>query len=204
MQVILASQSPARLAELRRAGLEPIVHVSHVDESAIDARDCEELVALLATAKARAVRDLITIDQPTVLIGCDSILEFQGRAYGKPGSATAAVQRWRMMRGSQGMLHTGHHIRVIDDHGERAATRIGTTAVHFADLSDAEIAAYVASGEPSHVAGAFTIDGLGGAFITRVEGDPHNVVGISLPLVRQTLLDLGVSWHELWATNEQP
>ncbi len=198
MRVVLASKSPARLAELRRAGIEPVVIPSEVDESGVVALDCEELVATLATLKARAVRDTLAIDSPTVVIGCDSMLEFGGRPFGKPGTASAARQRWLMMRGGRGILHTGHHVRVIDDRGERAATRTESTEVFFADLSDDEIDAYVATGEPAKVAGAFTIDGYGSAFITRLIGDHHNVSGISLPLLRQTLIDLGVEWVSLW------
>lgn len=201
MRVVLASESPARLAELRHAGVDPQVLVSGVDESVVDGGDPSSMVAALATLKAEAVRPLIAVDPaegPVIVIACDSMLEMDGRVHGKPGTPQAAIARWYRMRGRQGMLHTGHHVIVLDGERTRSATRVGTTTVTFADLSDAEIAAYAATGEPQKVAGAFTIDGWGGPFITRIEGDPHNVVGISLPLVRQMLLDMGIGWHLLW------
>lgn len=127
------------------------------------------------------------------------MLEFEGRPHGKPGSAQEAILRWRRMRGQTGVLHTGHHVSVWDAAGNRRRiSRVASTTVTFADLTDAEIAAYAATGEPERVAGGFTTDSYGGPFVTRMEGDPHNVVGISLPLVRQMLLDLGVQWHTLW------
>lgn len=198
MRVILASKSPARLLELTRAGINAEVIVSDFDESEIDGGDIEELVAKLATAKAQKVWQELAKTEPMLVIGCDSMLELAGRAYGKPGSAEMAIEYWKRMNGQTGLLHTGHHIRVFDDRGERAETRVGTTVVKFADLTVEEITAYALTGEPEKVAGGFTIDSFGAAFVTRVEGDPHNVVGISLPLVRQILADLGVPWHKLW------
>ncbi len=201
IRFVLASKSPARLETLRRAGVRPEVIVSGVDEDAVDAASPRELTATLAALKAGAVaRGLAPVSTETVVLGCDSVLELHGEAHGKPRTAAAAAERWRRMRGRQGVLHTGHHIVVLSGDTQRAATRVASTTVHFADITDDEIAAYVATGEPQHVAGAFTIDGYGGAFITALAGDPHNVVGVSLPLVRVMLADLGVPWHLLWCT----
>jgi septum formation protein len=124
------------------------------------------------------------------------VLELDGEVHGKPASAEAATRRWQGMRGRSGVLHTGHC--VVDTATGRSLARAARTVVHFADLDDAEIAAYVATGEPLGVAGAFTIDGLGGAYVTGIEGDPHTVVGISLPLLRVMLAELEVAWHDLW------
>ena len=131
-----------------------------------------------------------------LVLGCDSVLELDGEAHGKPADADDAVRRWRSMRGRSGVLHTGHCLRDTADGRTAAAT--ASTVVHFADLDDDEIAAYVATGEPLHVAGAFTIDGLGGAFVTGIEGDHHNVVGLSLPLLRDLVAELGHRWTDLW------
>ncbi|HEY5981148.1 MAG TPA: Maf family protein, partial [Microlunatus sp.] len=193
--------SPARLATLRSAGLNPEVEVSGVDEDTIHADSVPDLVAALARAKAEAVAtrrlsaDTAGIGSDQVVIGCDSLLELDGSGLGKPVDAADAVQRWRMMRGRSGVLHTGHQLIRLPDGATRTAT--ASTTVHFADLDDAEIDAYVATGEPLLVAGAFTIDGLGGPYVTRIEGDHHNVVGISLPLLRGLLADLGVPWTDL-------
>ncbi|HEX2177555.1 MAG TPA: nucleoside triphosphate pyrophosphatase [Nocardioidaceae bacterium] len=193
-RLVLASASPARLQTLRRAGLDPEVMVSGVDESAVEAESPGDVAAELAQRKARAVAE--RLDGPALVVGCDSVLELNGETLGKPGSAEDAVRRWRAMRGRSGALHTGHC--VVDTATGRTESATGSTTVHFADLTDAEIDAYVATGEPLHVAGAFTIDGLGGAFVRRIEGDPHNVVGISLPLLRELVAALGVSWTDLW------
>ncbi len=131
-----------------------------------------------------------------LVLGCDSVLELDGAALGKPASAADAVERWRAMRGRSGVLHTGHCLR--EAASGRVAAATASTTVHFADVSDAEIAAYVATGEPLWVAGAFTIDGLGGAFVTGIEGDHHNVVGVSLPLLRDLVAELGHEWTGLW------
>lgn len=188
MRFVLASASPARLATLRAAGLEPEVIVSGVDESAITADSTAELVQRLADAKLAAVVERLAGE--AFVLACDSLLEFDGRSLGKPESADAAVERWRTMRGRSGILHTGHAL-----HGPAGTTRrTVSTTVHFADVTDAEIGAYVASGEPLVVAGAFTIDGLGGWFVERVDGDHHNVVGVSLPAVRAMVRAQG---HEL-------
>ena len=194
-RLVLASASPARLATLRAAGIAAEVMVSGVDESSVTADDPERLCARLATAKAAAVADRLAGEQAWV-IGCDSVLELDGRAYGKPGSAAAAVARWRSMRGRSGVLHTGHCVRDVS--GAASLTRVASTTVHFADVSDDEIEAYAASGEPLRAAGAFTLDGLGGAFLTAVDGDPHTVVGISPALLRAMLAELGVAWLDVW------
>ncbi len=194
MRLVLASASPARLATLRAAGLDPEVVVSDVDESLVTGLPPAELAAELARRKGEAVARRLG-DPAALVIGCDSVLELDGEGHGKPHDPRTAVARWRAMRGRSGVLHTGHHVRL----GDRAVTRGAATTVHFADLSDAEIDAYVDTGEPLVVAGGFTLDGLGGAFVTRIEGDHHNVVGISLPLLRTVLAELEVSWTDLWS-----
>jgi septum formation protein len=200
VRLVLASASPARLATLRAAGLDPEVLVSGVDESAVTADSVADLTGRLARLKAEATSARLTLDgQSTVVIGCDSLLELDGAAYGKPSSAAEAEDRWRRMRGRSGVLYTGHHLVLRRDGVEECRSAVASTTVHFANLSDAEIGAYVATGEPLQVAGAFTVDGLGGPFVTAIEGDYHNVVGISLPLLRDLLADLGVAWPELRA-----
>ncbi|KRF18825.1 septum formation protein Maf [Nocardioides sp. Soil797] len=194
-RLVLASKSPARLAVLKAAGVEPEVIVSGVDESLLDGLPPPELALQLAELKASAVAGRLTGDR--LVLGCDSVLELDGMALGKPGSPEEATSRWVEMRGRSGVLHTGHALHHLAS-GQVAAASASTT-VHFADVSDDEIAAYVATGEPLHVAGAFTIDGLGGAFVTHIEGDHHNVVGLSLPLLRDLLAELGQSWVALWS-----
>lgn len=211
--LVLASASPARLATLRSAGIEPTVAVSAVDEPAVLAAAGDvppaEAVLLLARAKAR---DVAPGHAGALVLGCDSMLELDGQVLGKPADAAEARERWRAMRGRSGRLHTGHWL-VDRRHGAggdaggggagggdvaRESGATSTTVVHFADVTDAEIDAYVATGEPLWVAGAFTIDGLGGAFVTGVEGDHHGVVGLSLPLLRDLLAARGVPLHTLW------
>lgn len=200
MRLILASQSPARLETLRRAGVEPEVIVSGVDEGTVPARPAADLALELARRKATAVAERTPRrDAVEVLIGCDSVLELDGQTHGKPADADEAVRRWLTMSGRTGVLHTGHHVIRRDADGAREMGRTGSTTVHFAEVSRAETEAYVATGEPLAVAGAFTIDGLGGAFVTGIEGDHHNVVGLSLPLLRDVLGELGVAWPDLWA-----
>ncbi|MFD4992801.1 Maf family protein [Cellulosimicrobium cellulans] len=216
LRLVLASRSPARLATLRAAGVEPLVRVSGVDEDAVlraaaaerDGLDPVDAVLVLARAKAEEiVRTLADdgsgapIDDPALLVGCDSMLELDGEVLGKPADADDARARWHAMRGRAGVLHTGHwlvDLRASSDGGTgTAAGATSSTTVHFADLTDDEIDAYVATGEPLHVAGAFTVDGLGGPYVERIEGDHHGVVGISLPLLRALLREAGVAWHEL-------
>jgi septum formation protein len=194
-QLVLASASPARLRLLRDAGIEPRVVVSGVDESTLSNDDPSELVTLLARAKARSVADDTSVTDALVL-GCDSMLAFDGETLGKPGSPAAATERWQRMRGRSGVLLTGHC--VIDTASRAEACAVGKTVVHFGDPSDAEIAAYVATGEPLHVAGAFTLDGRAAPFIDGIEGDASNVIGLSLPLLRRLLARLDVGITELW------
>ena len=195
--LILASASPARLATLRRAGLNPDVIVSDVDEDSVFGPTPAATTELLAVCKAEAVVARVEPTPGTLVLGCDSLLELDGVALGKPGTASAATERWRQMRGRSAVLHTGHCL--IAPASGRRATATASTTVRFADVSDAEIEAYVATGEPLRVAGAFTIDGRGGAFVEGIEGDHHNVVGVSLPLLRQMCSALGVRWTDLWA-----
>ncbi len=193
---VLASASPARLQTLRNAGLDPVVIVSGVDESQLDGLPPAELALQLAELKCAAVAERDEVPDDAVVLGCDSVLELDGAALGKPDDATDAVRRWQRMRGRSGVLHTGHCLR--DAASGRVAAATASTTVSFADVSDEEIEAYVATGEPLHVAGAFTVDSLGGAFVTRIEGDHHNVVGVSLPLLRDLVIELGHSWTALW------
>ena len=192
-QLVLASASPARLRLLRDAGLDPSVVVSGVDESAMTGGDPRTLVQSLAEAKAAAVA--ATVGDALVL-GCDSLLELDGEALGKPPSADHAVARWQRMRGRSGILLTGHCL-IDTATGERAG-EVAATTVHFGRPSDDEITAYVATGEPLHVAGAFTLDGRSGPFIDGIDGDPGNVLGVSLPLLRSLLDRLGVRLVDLW------
>ncbi|MFZ1411383.1 MAG: nucleoside triphosphate pyrophosphatase [Micropruina sp.] len=204
MRLILASASPARLETLRRAGLSPEVIVSGVDEDAIAADTPAQLAARLADLKAEAVSALVIatgVEVTTVIVGCDSLLEVDGTAFGKPSDPEDALQRWQRLRGSSGVLHTGHRVIVLSPGSDPACaerTAVASTIVHFAELTDQEIEAYVATGEPLAVAGAFTVDGFGGPFVVGIEGDHHNVVGISLPLLRVLLGELGVAWPALW------
>jgi septum formation protein len=199
VRLVLASASPARLQTLRSAGLSPEVLVSGVDETTVTANTVPELVSRLARLKAETAAARLDQDsQTTIVVGCDSLLELDGTAYGKPGSAAEAIERWRRMRGRSGVLHTGHHVLLRHAGHQQSESAIASTTVHFADLTDAEITAYVATGEPLEVAGGFTVDGLGGAFVARIEGDHHNVVGLSLPLLRTLLAGLGIAWPSLW------
>jgi len=206
MRLILASASPARLSTLQRAGLSPEVIVSEVDESRFTADTPAKLAEHLAREKAESVFAALGSPPDCIVIGCDSVLDFEGRPEGKPGTPAAAKALLKRTRGRSGTLVTGHHVivsKMVRDKADSPritrANRVGTTIVHVADLTDEEIDAYVATGEPIEVAGGFTIDGLGGAFITGIEGDPHNVVGVSLPLLRVMLTDAGVNWPSLWA-----
>ena len=198
-RLVLASASPARLATLRAAGIEPSVQVSGVDEEQVTGLAPAALAQRLAELKCAAVA--AQQHDGSLVLGCDSVLELDGAALGKPRDAEEAVDRWRVMRGRAGTLHTGHCLR--DTASGREVTATGSTVVHFADVTDAEIASYVESGEPLQVAGAFTVDGLGGAFVTRIEGDHHNVVGLSLPLLRDLVAELGHGWTDLWSRRRQ-
>ncbi|RSM42223.1 septum formation inhibitor Maf [Amycolatopsis balhimycina DSM 5908] len=204
MQFVLASQSPARLALLRSAGLDPAVFVSGVDEDAVAAALTDpsppELVAALAAAKAEAVLDKVAATHPdAVVVACDSMLNIGGQMVGKPGSPDIARRRWAAMAGTSGELLTGHAVVRLDG-GTRAKEASGweSTTVRFGTPSAAEIDAYVASGEPLHVAGGFTIDGLGGWFVEGLDGGHTSVIGISLPLTRRLLAEVGVSVVDLW------
>lgn len=196
MRLILASKSPARLKVLRRAGLHPEVMVSGFDERQVIDPVPTSLAARLAEHKGSTV--LPQLEGDFVLLACDSVLEFEGKAHGKPGTEAAAITQWHRMRGKNGLLHTGHFVAVSRDGELTRQVRVGSTMVEFSDLSDEEIRAYAATGEPQRVAGAFTIDGIGGAFVTAVHGDPYNVIGVSLPLFRQMVIDAGLAWPDLW------
>ncbi len=207
---VLASASPARLAVLRAAGIDPQVRVSGVDEDALIAArgptSPAELVAALAAAKALDVVPDVARDSAqgwvdAVVVGCDSMLHIGGELVGKPHTHAVARQRWAAMAGRSGELLTGHCVlRVRDGAVTAQATGTQTTVVHFADPPEAELDAYLATGEPLEVAGAFTLDGRGGWFVEGIEGDPSSVVGIGLPLVRRLLAEVGVSVTSLWTT----
>jgi septum formation protein len=206
VRLYLASTSPARLATLRAVGVEPILLASDVDEDAAVAAagplTPTETVLLLARLKAEAVLGR-TVDGAPIdgfVLGGDSMFELDGVVYGKPHLPEVARERWLLQRGREGQLHSGHWL--VDHRGGVAAGATGgvsTSTVRFAsDIGDDEIDAYVATGEPLQVAGAFTIDSLGAPFISEVRGDPHAVVGLSVALVRELLLEFDVSWHRLW------
>jgi len=199
-RLVLASASPARRRTLASAGIDVDVVVSGVDESTVDSSRADTLCATLARMKAEAVATRLRRQgdkDGALVLGCDSVLAFDGQILGKPSGAADARARWHRMRGRSGELLTGHClIRLADD---RHAEAVGTTTVRFADVTDAEIEAYLATGEPLQVAGAFTIDGLGGAFVESIVGDPGTVIGVSLPLLRRLLADLGVPISRLWA-----
>ncbi|MFI1097117.1 nucleoside triphosphate pyrophosphatase [Streptomyces sp. NPDC020917] len=194
--LVLASASPARLGLLKQAGFDPRVIVSGVDEEVISAPTPAELARVLAEAKAGAVAGGGLLDGGELVVGCDSVLELDGRALGKPADAAEATDRWRQMRGRHGVLQTGHC--VIDTSSGRQVSATASTTVRFGSPDDEEIAAYVASGEPLYVAGAFTLDGRSAPFVDGIDGDAGNVIGLSLPLLRSLLADLGVRITDLW------
>lgn len=209
---MLASASSGRLKVLRQAGVDPLVVVSGVDEDAVAAAlgpDAPpgDVVCALARAKADQVAGELDGDIAAncVVVGCDSMLYLEDRLWGKPGSADAAVSQWRLMGGRSGELHTGHCLLRLRDGAitHREVESLCTT-VHFATPSDADLRAYVAHGEPWHVAGGFTLDGLGGWFVDRIDGDPSNVIGVSLPLLRSLLGRVGLSVSALWEANAEP
>lgn len=205
-RLVLASSSPARLALLRSAGIEPEIVLPETDEPALAAQaklenpnlSAQELVGLLAKAKAESVlHDLST--QGALILGGDSALEFQGEVLGKPHEPKVALERWAKLSGNVGVLHSGHYL--IDNRDPAnpvGAQMVSSTKVFFSKLSNQEIADYVATGEPLKVAGAFTIDGLGGAFIDRIEGDSHTVVGLSLKVLRELAAGFGVHYPSFW------
>lgn len=209
-RLILASQSPARTKLLSNAGIAHDVLVSDVDEDAVQAHygvtDPHDTALLLARAKAEAVASLPEADGALV-IGCDSVFEFDGEAHGKPYTADVAKERMLRMSGSMGVLHTGHWLvdcrdtEGSDDDGPGSGATVGSVSsaeVHFMDMSEDEIDTYIATGEPLQCAGSFTIDGYGGAFIRKVDGDPHTVVGLSISTLRGLLRQAKVSVTELW------
>ena len=200
MRLYLASTSPARLATLRAAGVEPVVLPSQVDEDAAVAAagplTPTEMVQFLGRLKAEAV---VGPEIDGFIVGCDSAFELDGRVYGKPHTAEVARERWMLQRGREGQLHSGHWLIDHRDGELRGAVgAVSSSYVRFANLTDAEIDAYIATEEPLEVAGAFTIDSLGAAFITEVRGDPHTVVGLSVSTLRQLLLGFGVAWPAFW------
>jgi septum formation protein len=193
---VLASQSPARLQLMRQAGLDPEVVVSGVDESALSAPRVAELVALLAASKAAAVARSET---DALVVGADSVLEFRGAALGKPTDVADARVRWERMRGRSGVLHTGQAVLDVRDGAvTQRDVGVSSTVVHFASPTPAELEAYLATGEPLAVAGAFTLDGLGAPFVRRVDGDPAAVVGLSLATLRTQLGRRGLALTDLW------
>lgn len=207
-KLVLASTSPARLRLLRDGGIEPITISPGVDEELLtedglasgDITNTQDMVLSLARAKAEAVLNHPDA-QGALIIGCDSSLDLDGEALGKPHDPEVAIERWKSMRGRSGRLYTGHWlIDNRDPANPKAQGQATNTTVHFANLSDSEILAYVGTGEPLKVAGAFTIDGLGGAFIRAIEGDSHTVVGLSLTTLRDLCIKLGVDYPSLWSS----
>ncbi len=200
MRLYLASTSPSRLATLRATGVEPVVLPSHVDEEgAVEAAgelSPTDMVQLLARLKAQAVT---SPEIDGFILGCDSAFELDGQVYGKPHTAAVARERWNLQRGREGQLHSGHWL--IDHRGGVLGEQLGavsSTFVRFAGVTDTEIDAYIATGEPLEVAGAFTIDSLGAGYITEIRGDAHSVVGVSVATLRSMLAGFGVEWHRLW------
>ena len=194
-RIVLASQSTSRRRLLEDAGLKPTIIVSNVDEETdfFNAMTPEDMVIALAISKAHTVREMI--DYPAIIIGCDSTFDVDGASFGKPGTAEVAVERAKKISGRTGLLHTGHCI-IDTERGIEIADRV-TTKVTFTDMTDEEIADYVASEEPLHVAGGFTLDGFGSPFIPVIEGDYTNVVGISMPFLRSAMKQLGYSWPQV-------
>lgn len=193
MNFVLASASPARKKLLETVGINPLIRHSNFDESQIQKENTIELVQTLAQCKAETVAKQF---EKALILGCDSVLEVNGEIYGKPDSPQEAIARWQTMRGNQGTLYTGHVL--IDQNQERIISHCGITQVHFADILDQEIEAYVKSGEPLKCAGCFALEGKGGLFVEKIEGCHSNVIGLSLPLLRQMLLELNYSITDFW------
>jgi septum formation protein len=198
--IVLASQSRSRRRLLESAGLSPKIIISNVDEETdfFNSMAPSDMVIALAITKAHTVRE--QIDFPAIIIGCDSTFEFEGKSLGKPGTPEIAIERAQRVRGNSGLLHTGHCI--IDTSKDREISDRVTTRVNFADISDEEIIDYVATEEPLHVAGGFTLDGFSSPFITSIEGDYTNVVGISMPFLRKACAQLGYSWPQVKAMHK--
>lgn len=194
-RIVLASQSTSRRRLLEDAGLKPTIVVSHVDEETefFNAMNPKDMVIALAIAKAHTVREMV--DYPAIIIGCDSTFDVDGASFGKPGTADVARERAKKISGRSGILHTGHCI-IDTEKGIEIADRV-STKVTFSEMSDLEIEDYIASGEPLHVAGGFTLDGFGSPFIPVIEGDYTNVVGISMPFLRNAMKQLGYSWPQV-------
>jgi septum formation protein len=204
---VLASASPARRRLLQIAGIEPIVQVSHFDESSVQSTDPNLLVRTLSLRKADAVATQLAsvgISVPTLVLGCDSVLAIQGDIHGKPENPDVAIARWQQMRGQIGDLYTGHTIIELHPKSDihppipKTLTRCQVTRVHFANLSDRQIAAYVATGEPLYCAGCFALEGKGSFFVEQIEGCHSNVIGLSMPLLRQMMEDLGYDITDFW------
>jgi septum formation protein len=194
-QIVLASQSASRRRLLEGAGISPLVKISHVDEETdfFNAMTPADMVIALAVTKAHTVRE--QIDFPAIIIGCDSTFDVDGTSFGKPGSPEIARERALAISGRSGLLHTGHCI-IDTEQGREIVDRV-TTKVTFSKMSSDEIDDYIASEEPLHVAGGFTLDGFGSPFIPIIEGDYTNVVGISMPFVRSAMSQLGYSWPQV-------
>jgi septum formation protein len=192
---VLASASPARRRLLQNAGIEPIIQASNFDESQVQMTNAANLVQTLAQGKAETVAADLT---GTLILGCDSILALNGEIYGKPDNSAEAIARWQQMRGRVGELYTGHVL--IDQVQQKTLIRYRVTWVHFAAVSDRQIEAYVATGEPLHCAGCFALEGQGGWFIEKLEGCHTNVIGLSLPLLRQMLGELGYDIADFWSS----
>lgn len=197
---VLASASPARRRLLQQVGITPDVQPSHFDESQVETADPDSLVRTLALCKAQAVAAQLsaTDDRPTVIMGCDSVLEVQGEIHGKPADATEAIARWQQMRGQVGRLFTGHALIGLGP-PPQTLVRCQVTEVVFAPVSDRQIEAYVATGEPMHCAGCFALEGKGGLFVEKLHGCHSNVIGLSLPLLRAMLQELGFAVTDFWA-----
>lgn len=199
---VLASASPARRRLLNNAGITPLIHTSHFDESQVQAQDPFQLVQILAQCKAETVAErLDDAIAPALILGCDSVLVLNQEIYGKPDSREEAIARWKQMRGQVGDLFTGHAL--VDQPSNQTVVRTQVTRVYFAKVSDRQIEAYVASGEPLRCAGCFALEGQGGLFIEKIEGCHTNVIGLSLPLLRQMLSDFGYDVIDFWSGDQK-